>query len=117
MLSRPNTPNGEIWWLHGARSGRDHAFAAEAGALAASLPNARRQVYYSRPGPDDRQGRDFDRTGRLTGSLLAELAPPRDAEAYLCGPDSFMTDISAGLAASASTHRTSTPKRSDPHRA
>jgi ferredoxin-NADP reductase/MOSC domain-containing protein YiiM/ferredoxin len=89
----------EIWWLHGARSGREHAFAAEAGVLAASLPNARRQVYYSRPGPDDRQGRDFDRPGRLTGSLLAELAPPRDAEAYLCGPDSFMTDISAGLAA------------------
>jgi ferredoxin-NADP reductase/MOSC domain-containing protein YiiM len=89
----------EIWWLHGARSGRDHAFAAEAGALAASLPNARRHVYYSRPGPDDRQGRDFDRPGRLTGSLLVELAPPRDAVAYLCGPDSFMTDISAGLAA------------------
>ena len=89
----------QIWWLHGARSGRDHAFAAEAAALAASLPNARRHVYYSRPGPDDRQGRDFDRPGRLTGPLLAELAPPRDAEAYLCGPDSFMTDISAGLVA------------------
>ena len=89
----------QIWWLHGARSGHDHAFAAEAAALAASLPNARRHVYYSRPGPDDRQGRDFDRPGRLTGPLLAELAPPRDAEAYLCGPDSFMTDISAGLVA------------------
>jgi ferredoxin-NADP reductase/MOSC domain-containing protein YiiM len=89
----------EIWWLHVARNGRDHAFAAEADALVASLPNAQRHVYYSRPGLDDRLGRDFDRAGRLTGSLLAELSPPRDAQAFLCGPDSFMTDISAGLAA------------------
>jgi ferredoxin-NADP reductase/MOSC domain-containing protein YiiM len=89
----------EIWWLHGARSGRDHCFATEARGLLASLPNVRAQVYYSRPGSDDREGRDFDRAGRLSASLLAELAPPPDAEAYLCGPTSFMEEISAGLAA------------------
>jgi ferredoxin-NADP reductase/MOSC domain-containing protein YiiM len=88
----------EIWWLHGARSGRDHAFAAETRDLAASLPNVRMHICYSRPGPDDREGRDFDSRGRLTGSLLADLAPPRDAEAYLCGPSSFMAQISVGLA-------------------
>ncbi len=79
----------EIWWLHGARNGREHPFAAEARALLASLPNARAHVYYSRPGPDDLEGRDFDSAGRLTASLLAELKPPSDAEAYLCGPDSL----------------------------
>jgi ferredoxin-NADP reductase/MOSC domain-containing protein YiiM/ferredoxin len=89
----------EIWWLHGARSGRDHAFAAEARTLAASLLNIRCYVYYSRPGPHDRQGRDFDHPSRLTGSLLAALALPGDAQAYLCGPASFMADIGAGLAA------------------
>jgi ferredoxin-NADP reductase/MOSC domain-containing protein YiiM/ferredoxin len=89
----------EIWWLHGARSGHEHPFAAEARALAASLPNVLSQIYYSHPGPEDRQGREFDRLGRLTGDELAALAPPRDAEAYLCGPTSFMADISAGLAA------------------
>ena len=31
--------------------------------------------------------------------VLAELEPPRDAEAYLCGPAPFMDEISAGLAA------------------
>ena len=56
----------EIWWLHGARSGRDHPFAAEARALLASLPNVRAHVYYSRPDPDDLEGRDFDGAGRLT---------------------------------------------------
>jgi ferredoxin-NADP reductase len=89
----------EIWWLHGARSRRDHSFAGEACALLASLPNVRSHVYYSRPGSADRQGRDFDSAGRLTPSILVELEPPPNAEAYLCGPTPFMEEISAGLAA------------------
>jgi ferredoxin-NADP reductase/MOSC domain-containing protein YiiM/ferredoxin len=89
----------EVWWLHGARSSRDHPFAAETRAVLASLPNVRVQVCYSQPGPKDRQGRDFDSAGRLTASLLAQLEPPRDAQAYLCGPIAFMDEISAGLAA------------------
>ena len=89
----------EIWWLHGARSGHDHAFAAEARALLAALPNAHTHVWYSRPAATDREGRDFDRAGRLSPALLAELDPPHDAEAYLCGPAPFMDEISAGLAA------------------
>ena len=89
----------QIWWLHGARNRHDHPFAAEARALLGSLPNVRAYVCYSRPGPDDVQGRDFERAGRLTASLLAELEPPRDAEAYVCGPAPFMDDISAGLVA------------------
>ena len=89
----------EIWWLHGARNGRDHPFAAEARTLLAALANVHTRICYSRPGPDDLAGRDFDDAGRVTASLLAELAPPRDAEAYLCGPIPFMDEISAGLAA------------------
>jgi len=89
----------EIWWFHGARNQAEHPFAAEAQALLASLPNARSHVYYSRPGPHDLKGRDFDSPGRLTASVLAELDPPRDAEAYLCGPAPFMDEISAALAA------------------
>jgi ferredoxin-NADP reductase/MOSC domain-containing protein YiiM/ferredoxin len=89
----------EIWWLHGARSGREHSFGAESRSLLGSLPHVRACVYYSRPGPDDVQGRDFDSKGRLTGTLVAELEPPRSAEAYLCGPTPFMEEISASLAA------------------
>jgi ferredoxin-NADP reductase/MOSC domain-containing protein YiiM len=89
----------EIWWLHGARSGREHSFAVEASALLASLPNVRSHVSYSHPGSDDLKGRDFDSAGRLTAAQLAELQPPRDGEAYVCGPSPFMDEISAGLAA------------------
>jgi ferredoxin-NADP reductase/MOSC domain-containing protein YiiM len=88
----------EIWWLHGARSSRDHSFAREVRKLVASLPHARTHVCYSQPGPTDVQGRDFDSKGRLSAPLLAELQPPRDAQAYLCGPAAFMEEISAGLA-------------------
>jgi ferredoxin len=59
----------------------------------------RAHVCYSRPGPDDLEGRDFDTAGRLTASLVTQLEPPRNAEAYLCGPTLFMEEISAGLAA------------------
>jgi ferredoxin-NADP reductase/MOSC domain-containing protein YiiM len=92
-------PERELWWLHGARSGREQPFASEARALLASLPNAHAHVCFSRPDPDDVEGRDFDASGRLTASHIARLEPPRDAEAYLCGPAAFMEEISAGLAA------------------
>ena len=89
----------EIWWLHAARNRRQHSFAVEARALVTSLPNARSHVCYSHPDPGDLEGRDFDSVGHLNGSLLAELGPPGDAEAYLCGPTGFMDEISASLAA------------------
>jgi ferredoxin len=49
------------------------------------------------PGPGDRIGRDFHRHGRLTGDWLAELSLPSDAEAYICGPAAFMTDLQRTL--------------------
>jgi ferredoxin-NADP reductase/MOSC domain-containing protein YiiM/ferredoxin len=87
----------EVWWLHGARNGVEHSFAAEVEALLALLPNSRKYVCYSRPGPHDVEGRGFDGVGRLTWSVVAGLKPPRDAQAYLCGPAPFMDEISAGL--------------------
>jgi ferredoxin-NADP reductase/MOSC domain-containing protein YiiM len=89
----------EIWWLQGARSSHEQPFAQEARALVASLPNARTYVCYSHPRPEDVDGRDYDTSGRLTAPLLAQLEPPGNAQAYLCGPASFMDDISAGLGA------------------
>jgi ferredoxin-NADP reductase/MOSC domain-containing protein YiiM/ferredoxin len=89
----------EIWWLHGARSGNDHAFAAESRALVASLANARIRIWYSRPAAGDVEGRDFDVAGRISASQLAALEPPRDAVVYLCGSSPFMEEISAGLVA------------------
>jgi len=89
----------QIWWVHGARNGHEHPFAAEARALLASLSNAHAHICYSRPDAGDLEGRDFDEAGHVTPSLLAQLELPADAQAYLCGPLPFMEEISAGLVA------------------
>ena len=89
----------EIWWLHGARNGREQPFADEARALLAQLPRAHLRVCLSQPGPDDVKGRTFDVAGRLTASALAALPLPADSEAYICEPAPFMDDMSAGCAA------------------
>ena len=82
-----------------ARCGRDHSFASEAHALLAYLPNVRRSHLLQPPRhPTIGEGRDYDRTSRLTASEVADLDPPPSAEAYLCGPRRFMDEISAGLA-------------------
>jgi ferredoxin-NADP reductase/MOSC domain-containing protein YiiM len=89
----------EIWWLHGARSGSDHSFAAETRSLLEALPRAHRQVCFSRPAPDDVKGDDYQTMGRLSASVLAALELPQSAEAYICGPPAFMQEVSAALAA------------------
>jgi ferredoxin-NADP reductase/MOSC domain-containing protein YiiM len=88
----------EIWWLQGARDGHEHSFAAEARALLAECANTRSRVYYSQPSAADVEARDYDSAGRLTPSRLLELEPPRNAQAYICGPTGFMNDVSAALA-------------------
>ncbi len=88
----------EVWWLHGARSRADEPFAAEARSLLAKLPQGHLHVCYSHPGADDVLGRDYQSAGRLSADVLAGLNLPRAAEAYICGPAGFMTDMAAALA-------------------
>ena len=88
----------DIWWLHGARSRADEPFAGESRSLLAELPSGHRHISYSRPGPDDVRGRDYQTPGRLAPDVLAALGLPRNADAYLCGPAAFMDQMSAALA-------------------
>jgi ferredoxin-NADP reductase len=89
----------EVWWLHGARNGREHLFASEVRELLGGLPDAHAHICYSRPEATDRAGADYTTEGRLSAALLAELPIPRAAHAYLCGPQAFMDDVRAGLLA------------------
>jgi ferredoxin-NADP reductase/MOSC domain-containing protein YiiM len=88
----------QIWWLHGARNSAEQPFAGEVLELLAQLPNARAEICYSAPLPTDLVGRDYHHRGRLGADLLQRLALPRDASAYVCGPQSFMDDVRSGLA-------------------
>ena len=88
----------DIWWLHGARSRAEEPFAAESRSLVESLASGHRHICYSRPGPSDVQGRDYQTPGRLSAPVLAALDIPRGADAYICGPAAFMAEMSAALA-------------------
>jgi ferredoxin-NADP reductase/MOSC domain-containing protein YiiM/ferredoxin len=97
-LASTSSPR-EVWWLHGARNGKNHPFAAEARRLLAALARGRSHVMYSQPDAEDQPGRDFDASGHLDASRFDELGVPRDGDFYLCGPPRFMRDLTAGLAA------------------
>ena len=87
----------EIWWLHGARNGAEHAFAHEARSLIAAMPAAHSRVWYSRPDPDDRIGTDYDELGHISADGLAATGAPLDGEFYVCGPRAFLTAVRTGL--------------------
>ncbi len=87
-----------IWWLHSARDGQHHPFAAEVRRLLLALPHGRRYVCYSQPGAGDTMTVDFDATGRLSPSVLDTIGLPRDADVYICGPVRFMSDMKNALA-------------------
>jgi len=97
-LARGNSPR-EVWWLFGARNRRDHPFAEESRGLIKQLARGKSHVWYSRPGPEDRLGSDFDSPGRIAADALKRLGVPLDADFYLCGPSAFLKDVTSGLAA------------------
>lgn len=87
----------EVWWLYGTRNGREHPFAEETRGLLDALPHHHSHICYSSPDPQDRANVDFDAPGHLNARVLGELNLPRNGDFYICGPSSFMSDLSAGL--------------------
>jgi ferredoxin-NADP reductase/MOSC domain-containing protein YiiM len=88
----------DIWWLYGTRNGREHPFAEEARGLLKALPHCRSHICYSSPDPDDRPNVDFNASGRLNMQVLEHLNLPVNGDFYICGPSTFMSDLTAGLA-------------------
>jgi ferredoxin-NADP reductase/MOSC domain-containing protein YiiM len=87
----------EMFWLHAARDGAHHPFAAEVRRLLLALPHSRRYICYSKPRAEDLSGKDFDTTGHLSRALFERIGLPREAEVYLCGPNGFMADMKTEL--------------------
>jgi ferredoxin-NADP reductase/MOSC domain-containing protein YiiM len=89
----------QIWWLHGTRSSREHPFAEEARELLKALAHHHSYVCYSSSDPGDQPNVDFDAVGRLNMRMLQKLDVPRNGDFYICGPSTFMSDLTGGLAA------------------
>ena len=88
----------QVLWLHGARDRQHHPFAAEVRRLMLALTHGRCFVCYSRPGPRDRMGEDFDATGHLSRSVFDDVRVPPESDVYLCGPTRFMAAMKEALA-------------------
>jgi ferredoxin-NADP reductase/MOSC domain-containing protein YiiM len=86
-----------VWFIHGARNGREHAMGTHVRAVAEGNDNVRAHISYSRPLPGDVEGRDHDGRGRVDGDLLKRLLPDNDLDFYLCGPTPFMKALYKGL--------------------
>ena len=89
----------QILWLHSARDRQHHPFVAEVRHLMPALIRGRSYVCYSRPGPREKIGEDFDAAGHLSRTVFDEIGVPREADFYLCGPTRFMADMKEALAA------------------
>ena len=70
----------------------------EARTLLTRLAHCRSEIAYSRPAANDHEGVEYAIRGRLSAELINNLELPRDADAYLCGPVSFIADFRAALA-------------------
>ena len=87
----------EVWWIYGARSGAEHPFAKESHDLLQTLVNSRSHIVYSKPDSGDKLGVDYDSVGHVGTPLLDRLGVTRDADFYLCGPPSFLKQLTEGL--------------------
>ena len=87
----------ECWFFFGARNSDEHMLRAETLALAQKYPNLKLHVCYSRPGPKDVLGRDYQHEGRVTVELMKSLLPSQNYNFYLCGPGPFMESITSDL--------------------
>lgn len=77
--------------FHSARTTEQRAFADAFRDLEIGSDGAIR--YFSligNPAPGEREGRDFDRAGRITAEFLQQVLPLNDYDFFLCGPQPFM---------------------------
>jgi ferredoxin-NADP reductase/MOSC domain-containing protein YiiM len=86
----------QVWWLHAARNQSQHPFVVESRELLNHLSNSHSRVFYSQPEPVEQLPAGTEQ-GHLSTAVIDRLGLPRTSEVYLCGPTTFMDDVSAGL--------------------
>jgi len=84
---------------YGVRNSAEHAYKEVLEDLAAELPQLRLHVVYSRPSPEDKEGRDYQHQGRVDLALMKQTLPQGDHQFYICGPAAMMESLVPGLSA------------------
>jgi ferredoxin-NADP reductase len=65
--------------------------------VAAALAQFHAYTFFTRPRAEDVLGEDYDAAGRPDREKLASLQLPPDGDYFLCGPNPFMTNMTAAL--------------------
>lgn len=90
-------PEREVWLFYGVRDSRETVMRAQIAELARRHANLRLHVCFSRPGPDDVPGRDYEHEGRADiGRLRLELGL-KPYHFYICGPAPMMETLVPAL--------------------
>lgn len=89
-------PHRQVWFVHGARDGRSHAFRDEVAAIAQQNPNLHVHFAYSRPRSEDAEF--YHSAGYVDTELVRSLVQ-QEAEYFLCGSPAFMQSLREGLKA------------------
>ncbi len=97
MLNRLAGSSRPVWFIHGARNGREHAFGDHVRRLAAEHSNVNVHVRYSAPEAGDQLGVTHDSVGRVNVALIKSILPFDSYDFYLVGPPPFMRDVYGGL--------------------
>ena len=92
-----------LWFVHGARNGKFHAFENEIKAIAQQYPKLKIHCRYSRPEPED-HGK-YHSVGYVDAELIKQSIAPeiekiygsKDAEYFLCGSPPFLQSLREGL--------------------
>lgn len=88
-----------VVYFHCAASSEHHAMAAHVERLVDRHPDARAVTFYTRPLQSDRLGLHYHHRGRISADSIASQVDLANADFYICGPATFMSDLSGELIA------------------
>lgn len=90
-----------VHFIHGSRTTKARAFKDHVQPLAKTCPNIQVTLFTVQPSDEDKEGVTYDYAGRVSLKKLDSntdlYLDNRKTEYYVCGPESFMTDMAAAL--------------------
>lgn len=94
-----NQPSRPVTFIHVTRNLKDFALSKDVRAAMDKLSNGKVVVFFTQPGEEEKNCGCpcVKATGRPTAADIAALNLPKNADAYVCGPAQFMTDMKAAL--------------------
>jgi ferredoxin-NADP reductase len=89
----------ETWFFYGVRDRAEHVMKEHIERVARDNDHIRIHVCYSKPTPNDVEGRDYHHGQQVTVDLMKRLLPSNNYEFYVCGPPPMMDQITRELKA------------------